>query len=251
MPTICRLCFYKIPDNKQKCPSCNTWQTTEIEYEDHSILLKDVKSAEGDRIDVEFLNDVWGGGLVRTSCTLFGGQPGAGKSTILLQVLDIVCKKTNRESIYIATEEALPEIKLRADRLKINTNIRLVPAMSGVADPGQILMRHKPAAIVVDSLQGLIGPNEQMGVELLTNMKKWSVTLEAPSIIVSHVNKDGDYAGLMTYQHAVDVLLVLSPNDDGTRTLEVQKNRYGRAFIESEFEMTEMGLIPILGDDED
>jgi predicted ATP-dependent serine protease len=147
--------------------------------------------------------------------------------------------------MYIATEEALPAIKARADRLGVSPQVRMVPAMSGVADIGAILMYRKPCAIVIDSLQGLIGSDEQMGVQLLSTIKKFSVTLEAPSIVISHVNKAGDYAGLMTFQHAVDTLLVLSPDEDGIRTLEVQKNRYGRAFIESQFEMTEHGLIPI------
>ncbi len=250
--TPCKRCSYNLKPNQYKCPSCNYWQTSESsQYTDESVLLKDVKSAEGDRLDVGPWNRIWGGGLVRTSLTLFGGMPGAGKSTVLLQILNVICLNMQRESLYIATEEALPEIKMRADRLSINTDIRLVPAMTGIADPGAILLKRQPCAVVLDSLQGMIGPNEQMGVELLSNLKKYAVTLNAPIIVVSHVNKSDDFAGLMTYQHAVDTLLLMSPDEDGIRTLEVQKNRYGQAFIESQFEMTAHGLIPVLADNEE
>ena len=242
----CQICDNKMPPGKWKCPSCGAYQSDGKSItSDESILLSEVKSAEDDRLDIGPYNFIWGGGLTRSSVTLFGGMPGAGKSTILLQILDTINKTIKRESMYIATEEALPAIKARADRLGVSPQVRMVPAMSGVADIGAILMYRKPCAIVIDSLQGLIGSDEQMGVQLLSTIKKFSVTLEAPSIVISHVNKAGDYAGLMTFQHAVDTLLVLSPDEDGIRTLEVQKNRYGRAFIESQFEMTEHGLIPI------
>jgi len=143
----------------------------------------------------------------------------------------------------------LPEVRARADRLKIlnKERIRMVPAMSGVGDIASLLIKHKPSAIILDSLQGMTGDNDAMGVELLSTMKKFSTELKAPSIIISHVNKEGDYAGLMTFQHAVDTLLTLTPDeDDGIRTLEVKKNRFGRAFIESSFKMTELGLIHVL-----
>ncbi len=255
---LCCKCEYKIPANKFQCPSCKAWNIGEnlgsSGVEDESVLLRDIKSAENDRIKTGDWDFCWGGGVVRTSVTLLGGRPGAGKSTMLLQFLAAIHAHlgNERESMYIATEEALPEIKLRADRLGIDAPIRLIPAMSGVANLGGILENRKPICIILDSLQGMIGEDEKMGVELLSVIKKFSVTLEAPSIIISHVNKQGDYAGLMTYQHAVDALLTLSPDEEtGLRTLEVVKNRNGRAFIQSFFEMTEKGLILVLEEDDD
>ncbi len=247
---LCVKCESKIPLGKMQCSSCRAYQP-DISQQDESVLLSDVSSAEGTRIDVGPYNYVWGGGIIATSVTLLGGYPGAGKSTMLLQLLQAVYDATKRKSIYIATEEALPEVRARADRLTIRNkeSIRMVPAMSGVGDIGSLLLKHKPSAIILDSLQGMTGDNDALGVELLLMMKKYSVELISPSIVISHVNKDGDYAGLMTYQHAVDTLLKLVPDeDDGIRELSVLKNRNGRAFIESNFEMTEFGLIPVLDD---
>jgi DNA repair protein RadA/Sms len=250
----CSRCDFRIPLGKAKCTSCGHWNNGSDPScpDDESILLSEVKSAEDNRIKTGDWDYCWGGGLVRTSVSLVGGLPGAGKSTMLLQLLAAIHQTyPERESMYIATEEALPEIKLRADRLNIRAPIRMVPAMSGVANIGIILETRKPIAIILDSLQGMIGVDDNAGTELLSTLKKFATTLEAPVIVISHVNKSGDYAGLMTFQHAVDALLTLSPEDDGLRVLEVLKNRNGRAFIESKFEMTEHGLILVLNDDED
>jgi len=253
MALRCIRCDFTLPPNKMQCPACKIWQNSPMETAvgDESVLLADVTSSEQDRIDVKEFNYCWGGGLSRGSVTLFGGLPGAGKSTVLLQILQRVWEFTQQESMYIATEEALPDIRSRADRLQIKAPIRMVPAMSGVADVGALLLKRKPIAVVLDSLQGMTGTDEHTAIELLKTLKKFGVTLNAPIIVISHVNKEGDYAGLMTYQHAVDTLFLMDPDESGQRTLEVQKNRYGRAFIESVFEMTEHGLIHILGDEEE
>lgn len=250
---LCVKCDGKIPLGKIRCPGCGAYQP-DITQVDESVLLSDVSSAEGARIDVGPYNYCWGGGIVATSVTLLGGWPGAGKSTLLLDLLQRIYDATKRKSIYIATEEALPEVRARADRLAIRNkeSIRMVPAMSGVGDIGSLIVKHKPSAIILDSLQGMTGDNEALGIELLSMMKKYSVELAAPSIVISHVNKDGDYAGLMTFQHAVDTLLKLVPDEeDGTRELSVAKNRNGRAFIDSTFEMTETGLIPVSEDEDE
>lgn len=243
----CRVCDSALKPNMAQCPECGAWNSDDPE-KDESQLLADVKSAEGDRIKTGLWDVVWGGGIVRTSTTLFGGLPGAGKSTLLLQLLDSVYSITQTEGIYIATEEVLPEIKMRADRLGIRNQrgIRMIPAMGGV-DVASILVRRKPGIVVVDSLQGLVGEDDNQAIALLNSLKKFSGFLNAPSIIISHVTKAGDYSGLMTYQHAVDTLLLMTPDEeDGVRTLSVRKNRYGRAFISQYFSMTEKGLIPEL-----
>lgn len=249
----CRVCEAVLKPNAAKCTECNAWNNDDPE-KDESQILSDVKSAEGDRIKTDLCDVVWGGGIVRTSTTLFGGLPGAGKSTLLLQLLDRVYAATKTEVIYVATEEVLPEIKMRADRLGIEhqRGIRMIPAMGGV-DVAGILVRRKPGMVVVDSLQGLVGEDDNAAIALLNSMKKFSGFLNAPTVIISHVTKGGDYSGLMTYQHAVDTLLLMTPDeDDGLRTLSVRKNRFGRAFIAQYFGMTEKGLIPELApDDED
>lgn len=249
---ICNRCEFVIPKGKFKCPSCGGWQLSEsLVSNDETVLLKDIRSAEEDRLDVGEWNYCWGGGLIRTSVTFWGGLPGAGKSTGLLQILDIICRNTKKETMYIATEEALEEIKARAERVKVNSAIRFVPAMTGVGNIGALLNKWLPAAIVVDSLQGVTGGNDAESIELLKTLKKISIALKAPTIVISHVTKAGDHAGLMTFQHAVDTLWLMSPDESGERCLEVQKNRFGRAFIESYFEMTESGLVFLRNDKAD
>ena len=248
MNKTCSVCQTVFPGEKSQCPSCKNWNVAlATKGNDGTVTLDKVVSAERDRLITGPWDYCWGGGIVRTSVTMLGGLPGAGKSTLLLQLAMCFCEaEPERECMYIATEEAEEEIKLRADRLEIihQPRIRIVPAMSGMANVGESLMVHRPGFIILDSLQGMAGEDHATILELLKVLKKVSKTLKAPSIVISHVNKAGDYAGLMTYQHAVDVLLTLAPDeDDGQRELFVRKNRFGRAFINLYFDMTDTGLV--------
>lgn len=197
-------------------------------------------------MDIGPFNHCWGGGLTVGSVTMLGGLPGAGKSTLVLQMADLIAMITPKERpvIYIAGEEQLESIKERADRLliQLQDRIGMIAAMGGV-EVGPILVKYKPAAVILDSLQGMFGEDAGMCIEVLRVLKKNAMILKAPIIVLSHVTKDGDYAGLMTYQHDVDTLIFLTPEeDDGQRILSVRKNRHGRAFIDSIFDMTERGL---------
>jgi DNA repair protein RadA/Sms len=257
MANIARACVFcetNLPRGKERCVSCNKWQPNPDAIVDESIALSDVKSAEHTRINVGPYNHCWGGGLVDTSITLFGGMPGAGKSTMLLQMCGVVVASCKRKCVYIASEEALEEIKARGDRLGIPTDIqaliRMVPAMGGAPDVGGVIRNQQPGLIILDSLQGFAGTDDAMAVELLGSLKKICSELHAPAIVISHITKEGDYAGLMTLQHAVDTLLTLTPDEGGSRCLEVLKNRNGRAFISSTFDMTERGLILELDSEE-
>lgn len=255
MKNLCPQCTTELKPGKALCPACGFWNlhlgtSSAIDTSDSSKLLSTVQSAEKDRIKTGPWDECWGGGIVKTSATLLGALPGAGKSTLSLQIAGKFCTDSKRECIYIASEEALEEVKLRADRLKIPSQelIRMIPAMGGVANIGEILLTRKPGMIILDSLQGLVGESQADSIEALAIIKKTSVLLKAPSLVINHVTKDGDYAGLMTLQHNVDTLLTLTPEeDDGLRELFVKKNRYGRAFISQFFEMTELGLsyVPI------
>jgi predicted ATP-dependent serine protease len=126
--------------------------------------------------------------------------------------------------------------------------------MSGeVESVPEILKNRKPGAIIVDSVNGFVNNDNAKAVEFCLQMKKFSMEFKAPSIIISHVTKGDDFAGLMTLQHAVDTLMTLNPDEvTGIRTLEVLKNRFGRAFITSQYEMNEDGLSIIeLDEDEE
>lgn len=250
----CYRCEHELRKGTHKCPSCKAWnwgtETMAAGRDDASVLFEDVVSAELSRIKTGLIDENIGGGLVTEAVILLGGLPGAGKSTITLQLAAILCKVG--ECIYIAAEEGLPAIKARGDRLGINPGrrLRFIPALGGVADIGSILLERQPKSVILDSIDGLASSDDQQ-IELLKILKKYSDSLKAPVLVISQVNKDGDFAGLMAKQHEVDCLLVMSPeemtseNGEAVRCLETLKNRHGRAFVKSYYEMTGAGLVPI------
>jgi DNA repair protein RadA/Sms len=262
MTRICKLCSAKLPENKTKCKECGTWNIEDTfqqfesksgEDADGSITLDKVKSEEAKRLITGPWDYCWGGGIVQTSTTLIGGSPGAGKTTLLLQICDIIgetipldaYEKGEGQCLYIAAEQSSAEIKLTAERLDLDNikMIRMVPAMGGYAEIGNILARRKPKFAVLDSLQGLCGEDQEATIAVLDIMKKFAVEGKFPFIAINQVTKDGELAGLMKYQHHVDCTMTFFPEPDGTRILEVMKNRFGRAHIDMAFEMTEKGLV--------
>lgn len=252
----CFRCEKKLPDGAHQCRNCKAWNWGQAFKVDESVLFEDVVSSDEDRIKTVFLDDNLGGGLVRTDVILLGGTPGAGKSTLLLQVADIFCAEG--ECVYVAGEEALKAIKARGVRLGIapRRRLRLVNAMGGVADIGEVLANHKPAGVIIDSINALVGQDHEAEIKCLEVLKKYAVLLNSPVLVISQVNKDGDYSGLMAKQHAVDCLLTLMPDDDietaggeRLRVVETLKNRSGPAFVRSFFEMTARGLVRVEPDD--
>ena len=253
----CPLCATTFSSEKSKCPSCGRWvfsagaANDAGAYDirnDGSVLLEDIDEAAIERVDVGPLNDCLDGGLVRSDVVLIGGGPGAGKSTLMLQVAEILCK--HGLVMYISAEEDVKAIKLRAKRLgtKSNRKIRMLPALSGVSNIGAMLWAHRPKFIIADSLDALSARNADEEIVILTILKKFCVELQAPAIVISQVNKGGDYSGLKAKQHAVDVLLTFDADetekvgDDFLRVMNTVKNRSGRAATEAFFAMTGTGL---------
>jgi DNA repair protein RadA/Sms len=259
----CSACGGKIAEGKYRCTSCGHWQFSHEyssdgyhdEINDGSVLFEDIQSSAIDRVSIGLLDDCLDGGLVRSDVVLIGGGPGAGKSTLMLQTAEAFC--AYGETLYIAAEEDIKTIKARGERLGIKTHrqLRFLPALSGVANIGALLMARRPKFIIADSIDALSGNNDAEEILILTIIKKYCVELQAPAIIISQVNKGGDYAGLKEKQHAVDVLLTFDVDEDGERNdigelprvLETIKNRSGRAYRQSYFEMTGQGLVLTLG----
>ena len=250
------MCDHILPEGKLKCAGkrgCGAWNFLSVNTnpeDDGSVLYEDITSASLNRVATGLLDDCLGGGVILSDVILLGGLPGGGKSTLMLQIASVFCR--HGLVLYIAGEEDIKTIKARGVRLEIETrgNLRFLPALSGVANIGTMLMIRRPNFIIVDSVDALSGGSDDVEIEILHAIKKFCVELQSPALIISQINKAGDYAGLMAKQHAVDVLLTLEATDykvsDSTevlRKVQTLKNRSGRAFVESFFEMTPHGLV--------
>lgn len=262
----CRNCGEKMPRGKLRCPKCKHWQTGTVHNElgDGSILLSDVVSTATDRLETGPWDKCWGtsyssqkSGIARSSTTLIGGSPGAGKSTLLLQISDAATEVTGREAMYIAVEEPVEQIKDRADRLQIKWpgRIRMVQLLSGEGAIPDLLERYRPSLFVLDSVSALANGNAETAIHVCKVIKGFSMQYRAPGLIVSHVIKGGDLAGVMALQHEVDTTMTFFPDGDPgdggepLRIMEVLKNRNG-AIVSMHFRMTERGLVAVEEDSE-
>ena len=255
----CPTCGTDVKSDRLRCPGCGAINLTEgAPISDESVALCDVVSAEHDRVQTGPWDICFGGesknlGIVRTSATLLGGSPGAGKSTLVLQIAN----QADGEVIYLAAEESLPEIKSRADRLGIThqKNIRMVSALSGANLAAVIESRPvKPKMAIIDSLQGLVGEDDALQLEICKRAKQFAVALGCPFLIISHVTKSDVLAGRLTLQHAVDTTMTFFPDVELTedneplRCLDVMKNRFGAAHVKCYFRMTKNGLVYVPDD---
>jgi DNA repair protein RadA/Sms len=191
----------------------------------------------------------FGGGIVTTSTTLLGADAGAGKSTLCLQIADAIAGILERDVLYISVEMLRSEVRMNfAKRLALK-NLDKIRVFSLVTDQSQlgqleeIVKAVKPAAMFVDSISKLAQGDRDGEVMFATLMKKLSATYESPSVLIAHINKEGDLAGLQALQHEVDAVLSFHVEPDGTRILECPtKNRFGKTPIFVPFDMTEQGL---------
>ncbi len=254
---VCQECGYESPKFLGKCPECGEWNTLrEFKIQNSEVKSKSSKlrSSDGEliprkvsdipykvrgRISTGFSesDSVLGGGLVPGSVTLLAGDPGIGKSTLLLQVAYNISKQKENYVLYISGEESEEQIKLRAERILKNTkNVNLF--LLSLNDPDQIveiLQKASPTLVIVDSIQtmesealpglsGSVGQVRYAGLQLAKAAK----LLNVPVILVGHVTKEGTIAGPMVLSHMVDCVLFLEgEKTTGTRVLRSFKNRFG------------------------
>src|SRR5579872_4347356 len=246
----CTYCQSVLIPGKFRCTTCKHWNVNPelLEDDGETVLLSDARLSEVVRIDIGIFNEVFGDGLAETSNNLIAGPPGAGKTTLFLQFAMAISlarrfkQQPTRETLYIATEQSANELRTTAQRIKIDClhEIRIVKAMGGLKrDLGDILLQYKPGLIIIDSLTKLVGENLELAVKVAERVKDYTVELKAPSLLVNQVNCDGDHAGLMKLQHAVDALFMLDKDDQsGERFLYSTKNRFGQAPLGVELMMT-------------
>lgn len=201
-------------------------------------------------LDIQGWEKTGKSGVVVSDVVLLGGGPGGGKSTLCLAIAECICAVGT--CLYVAAEEDLMAIKVRGRRLGLETRNRLMflPAMGGGVDLLAVIYEVKPAGLIIDSIDGLTGRDATAELDLLAILKKACVLLQMPAIVVSQVTKELDFSGFQAKKHNVDVLLTMtadselkSSNGEAVRILETtDKNRNGRAYVETYLEMTETGL---------
>ncbi len=266
---ICTECGYESPKWYGKCPECGEWNTFSEDVRSDEPPSKQKTAgiiSDGDCSAVESINDVeiadeyryvtgikeldrvLGGGIVKGSVILLGGDPGIGKSTMLLQICGKLSEKAN--ILYISGEESKAQLKLRAKRLGVAGSSLMVAPYTDIGQVVNAIMAEKPDMVMVDSIQTMNCATIASSSGSVTQVKECTAILTKvakragiPIIIVGHVNKDGAIAGPKVMEHIVDTVL----HFEGERTLSYRilravKNRFGSTNEIGIFEMEEDGL---------
>lgn len=265
----CNQCGYESSKWNGKCPSCGAWNSFEEELADNAPTSSGRSSAQAvadltDKIlelenigvdsDVRYdtgigeLNRVLGGGLVKGSLVLLGGEPGIGKSTLLLQICQFLGEE--HSILYVSGEESARQIKLRAQRLGVDTENLYILTATDAESISATIVNAVPDIVIIDSIQTMsIGritssPGSLTQVRECTNLFMHTAkSQEIPIIIVGHVNKDGAIAGPKVMEHIVDAVLHFEgERHQSYRLLRAVKNRFGSTNEIGVFEMIDRGL---------
>jgi DNA repair protein RadA/Sms len=186
-------------------------------------------------------------GIPRQSVTLLGGKNGAGKSTLVLQICErILGQYPDKQVLIVSVEEAKKQVRRLGKRLKLK-HMNRIGVSKGEVDLDIIMHARKPELVIVDSLPRLC-PDLASSVEFCKRLKEHIEALNIPAIVINHINKEEEFAGLEALQHEVDATLIFTVFEDGLRSLRSLKNRNGLP-AEVFFDMTDTGLL--VNDDEE
>lgn len=255
----CIHCNAQLAEGRYRCinPKCRMWNVasgTSMSMEDCVQPLGGKDAAPVERIVTGVVDKCFGGGkgIAKTAVILLAGDPGAGKTTLCLQLSNIFAGLfVDKKVLYIANEQHYSELNDTAIRLQLKHMplIHIVKAMGGVQhDIGQMLLHFKPCLTILDSVTKWSGEDVNEAVTICQRFKDYTVRLNAPTIVINQVTKSGDHAGLNKMQHAVDctaMFEILGDNPQDPRRLHVRKNRNGPAPISQYFEMVELGVFEI------
>ena len=266
---FCQECGYESSKWMGQCPGCRAWNTFVEETVStkkvsstgsslqnglrraEPVVLKDIRLSEDERklTNIGELDRVLGGGIVPGSLVLVGGDPGIGKSTLLLQVCRNLAMSGN-SVLYISGEESLRQIKLRAERIgEFNENLQLL-CETNLETIREVIERKKPDMVVIDSIQTMFhedissAPGSVSQVRESTNILMQIAKGQGVSIfIVGHVTKEGNVAGPRVLEHMVDTVLYFEGDRHASyRILRAVKNRFGSTNEIGVFEMRNTGL---------
>ena len=267
---VCSQCGYETAKWYGKCPSCGEWNTFTEELRETAKAasslsqprrtvtaaptpISQISTEDEERYYTGFkeLDRVLGGGIVKGSLVLLGGDPGIGKSTILLQICSHLGKIL--KILYISGEESKRQIKLRASRLGVDSDNIYVITETDIEAVSQMIQDEKPDLVMIDSIQTMnyhelnSSPGSVTQVRECTNiLMRTSKMLDIPCIVVGHVNKDGAIAGPKVLEHIVDAVLYFEGDKQlSYRILRAVKNRYGSTNEIGVFRMCDTGLTEV------
>ncbi|MDY2842538.1 MAG: DNA repair protein RadA [Treponema sp.] len=263
----CTECGYSQPKWLGRCPSCGAWNTLEEAILDPNsnaaafgnaatekikpVPLAKVSAQENTRITtgIEEFDRVLGGGAMIRSAVLIGGEPGIGKSTLMIQVSSAIHKNFRQKILYVSGEESAAQIKNRADRLNLDTDGIEILCTMRLEDIKDALSALNPVFVVIDSIQTVysveagIGPGTMNQLKFCANeLIGWAKSRNAVLVMSAHVTKEGSIAGPKSLEHMVDTVVSFERNDDEVRFLRAIKNRFGSVDELGIFAMTEKGL---------
>lgn len=264
---FCQNCGHEENKWLGQCPMCKEWNSfveetvtvtrnssTKQIKEAEVVALKSVETNNEDRIctTIKELDRVLGGGIVPGSLVLVGGDPGIGKSTLLLQVCQKLCE-SKKQVLYISGEESLKQIKLRANRMGEFTEELLLLCETNLELIKNVIEKRKPEMVVIDSIQTMYSdevasaPGSVSQVRESTNIfMQLAKGLGIPIFIVGHVTKEGTVAGPRVLEHMVDTVLYFEGDRHASyRILRGVKNRFGSTNEIGVFEMRQNGLVEV------
>ncbi|WP_455104262.1 DNA repair protein RadA [Peptostreptococcus sp.] len=269
---VCQNCGYENPKWLGKCPECLQWNTFVEEIEEkmtprqeslakqasrstsRPVSINSIAPKREERFSTSIpeLDRVLGGGVIPGSLVLVGGDPGIGKSTLLLQVSNNVAE-TGKKVLYISGEESENQIKMRAKRLKISSDNLYIYTENNLAAIELQIAEVEPDMVIVDSIQTMISPEINSAPGTISQIKegtskfmKISKSKSISTFIVGHVTKEGALAGPKLLEHMVDTVLYFEGERYNTyRLLRAVKNRFGSTNELGVFEMKSDGLVEL------
>lgn len=263
---VCTNCGVESAKWIGKCPSCNEWNTyveeiirketpqqtayiSQEKAQNKPVLLADVEIETEVRMDSrcgEF-NRVLGGGIVPGSMVLIGGEPGIGKSTLVLQV---VLQMQNRKTLYVSGEESVKQIKLRAERLNVQNDSCYIVSETSLEQVFVHIQNVKPELVVIDSIQTIHTQAAESSPGTISQIRECAAAIlryaketNTPVFLIGHITKDGNIAGPKILEHIVDTVLQFEGDQHYMyRILRAVKNRFGSTSELGIFEMRQEGL---------